>query len=88
MQTTLARRADVYEIDPDKEKLIPIYSIPSMLPERKRGPVSKRTITRWAGPGFLGHDGEPIRLPTIRCGDERFTSKQAIIWFMRAISAQ
>jgi hypothetical protein len=63
-----------YKIDPVKEALLPFSQLGGDFPGNK---VSLATLHRWRMNGVRG-----VRLPTIVVGNRRYSSRQAIAWFV------
>ncbi|MGO9108049.1 MAG: DUF1580 domain-containing protein [Thermoguttaceae bacterium] len=67
----------IVQIDPRREELIPLDQIPSsVVPGSKGRPAHPSTIKRWATRGING-----VKLATLRVGQRRCTSREALIRF-------
>jgi hypothetical protein len=65
------------------EGLIPVGSLPSILPASRSGrPLARAAVWRWISKGLPGPDGMRVRLEAVRLGRRWMTSRQALARFM------
>jgi len=70
------------EIAENPDDGIALFDVAIHLPRKGGKPINYSTIWRWASRGILGPGGESIRLPTVRIGRTRFTSRGALSRFI------
>ena len=66
-------------IDISKEKLLSIRDAMELFPNKP----NRGTIHRWMGDGYAGH-----RLDSVKVGQRRFTSVEAVSRFLKKITVQ
>jgi len=66
----------------ERETLVSLGDVPSLLPSRRGRRVHRATVYRWAAKGVGG-----VRLDVLRIGGSLFTSEQAVARFLEAQNA-
>ncbi len=60
------------------ERLIPLNDAAGLLPRPGGKKISRISLWRWATKGLLSKTGEQVRLETIKIGQTRYTTIEAI----------
>lgn len=68
-------------IDPLSDDLIPLDEAPKHVPARRGKRIHKHTVYRWWLHGRRGH-----RLKTVKLYGQRYTTREALDDFLRAVS--
>lgn len=71
-----------YEIDPLGAGLLPIREIPAMIGRTGARRPHLSVVRRWCTIGVRG-----VVLPTVLVGDRRYTTRDAVLWWIRATTA-
>ena len=73
---------DSYRIDPAVDQLVAVGEVPELVEKQTHWCPTSGCVQGWLRNGVDG-----VRLPSVRWGGRRYTSREAIAWWLAHVNA-